>query len=86
MKENERRRRTAVMNADAEMSQYLEDERLAIMLQNSEFLQELRGNEEFMQTLERGNYPNLACKLHQMKEWTGGQLLIYSFWMITPKR
>lgn len=53
MKENERRRRTAVMNADPEMSQYLEDERLAIMLQNSEFLQELRGNEEFMQTLER---------------------------------
>ena len=42
------------MNADPEMSQYLEDERLAIMLQNSEFLQELRGNEEFMQTLERG--------------------------------
>lgn len=54
MKENERRRRTAVMNADPEMSQYLEDERLAIMLQNSEFLQELRGNEEFMQTLEKG--------------------------------
>ena len=53
MKENERRRKTAVMNADPEMSQYLEDERLAIMLQNSEFLQELRGNEEFMQTLER---------------------------------
>ncbi|XP_063396630.1 uncharacterized protein LOC134681123 [Mytilus trossulus] len=58
MKENERRRRTAVMNADPEMSQYLEDERLAIMLQNSEFLQELRGNEEFMQTLEKERIRN----------------------------
>ncbi|XP_033748103.1 uncharacterized protein LOC117333084 isoform X2 [Pecten maximus] len=53
MKENERRRKRAVMNADPEMSQYLEDERLAIMLQNSEFLQELRSNEDFMKTLER---------------------------------
>ncbi|KAJ8313046.1 hypothetical protein KUTeg_010419 [Tegillarca granosa] len=53
MKENERRRRKAVKNVDPEMSQYLEDERLAIMLQNSEFLQELRGNEDFMKTLER---------------------------------
>lgn len=58
MKENERRRRTAVMNADPEMSQYLEDERLAIMLQNSEFLQELRGNEEFMETLEKERIRN----------------------------
>ena len=54
MKENERRRRKAVKNVDPEMSQYLEDERLAIMLQNSEFLQELRGNEDFMKTLEKG--------------------------------
>ncbi|XP_069135338.1 CUE domain-containing protein 1-like [Argopecten irradians] len=53
MKENERRRKRAVMNADPEMSQYLEDERLAIMLQNSEFLDELRSNEDFMKTLER---------------------------------
>ena len=45
---------------DPEMSRYLEDERLAIMLQNSEFLQELRGNEDFMQTLERGKqYPHV---------------------------
>lgn len=53
MKENERQRKNAVMNADPEMSQYLEDERLAIMLQNSEFLEELRSNEDFMKTLER---------------------------------
>lgn len=54
LKENERRRRKAVKNVDLEMSQYLEDERLAIALQNSEFLQELRGNEDFMKTLEKG--------------------------------
>ncbi|KAK3084994.1 hypothetical protein FSP39_022547 [Pinctada imbricata] len=53
MKENERRRRKAVKNVDLEMSQYLEDERLAIMLQNTEFLEELRGNEDFMKTLEK---------------------------------
>ena len=58
MKENERRRKKAVMNVDPEMSQYLEDERLAIMLQNSEFLQELRGNEDFMKTLEKGKRSN----------------------------
>lgn len=53
MKENERRRKRTSIDMDPEMSRYLEDERLAIMLQNSEFLQELRGNEDFMQTLER---------------------------------
>lgn len=53
MKENERRRKRTSVDMDPEMSQYLEDERLAIILQNSEFLQELRGNEDFMQTLER---------------------------------
>lgn len=53
MKENERRRKKTSVDMNPEMSQYLEDERLAIMLQNSEFLQELRGNEDFMMTLER---------------------------------
>lgn len=42
------------MEIDPELSQYLEDERLAIMLQNSEFLEELRRNEDFMKTLEKG--------------------------------
>ena len=52
MKENERRRKRTSIDMDPEMSQYLEDERLAIMLQNSEFLQELRGKNDFMQTLQ----------------------------------
>ena len=54
LKENERRRKRTSMEVDPELTQYLEDERLAIALQNSEFLQELRGNEDFMKTLKRG--------------------------------
>lgn len=54
MKENERRRRSTSHDIDPELMQYLDDERLAIVIQNSEFLQELRGNEDFMKTLEKG--------------------------------
>ncbi|XP_064612703.1 CUE domain-containing protein 1-like [Liolophura sinensis] len=53
LRENERRRRSTPSRGDPEMTQYLEDERMAIMLQNSEFLEELRQNEDFMKTLER---------------------------------
>ena len=74
MKENERRRKRTSIGMDPELTQYLEDERLAIMLQNSEFLQELRGNEDFMQTLERGKYTvkkviflGLIWDIHVMK-------------------
>ena len=56
MRENERRRRQASFDLDPELSQYLEDERLALILQNSEFLQELRDDETFMKTLERGQW------------------------------
>lgn len=55
MKENERRRKLTSIDVDPDLTQYLEDERLAIMLQNSEFLQELRGDRMFMMTLEKGN-------------------------------
>jgi len=34
-----------------ETTQFLEDERIALMLQNEEFMAELRGNQEFMSTL-----------------------------------
>ncbi|GFR73752.1 CUE domain containing 1b [Elysia marginata] len=53
MKENERRRRMTSIDLDPALAMYLEDERLALMLQNSEFLQELRGDRMFMLTLER---------------------------------
>lgn len=56
MKENEKRRRRISLEMDPELSQYLEDERLAILLQNSEFLEELRRNEDFMKTLEKGTH------------------------------
>lgn len=56
IKENERRRRLASADLDPELAQYLEDERLALILQNSEFLRELRDDEDFMQTLEKGNF------------------------------
>jgi hypothetical protein len=53
MEENERQRR---MSRDQishpEVNQYLEDERIAIFLQNEEFLQELRRDKDFMSTLE----------------------------------
>ena len=55
MKENERQRQRTSADIDPEMARYLEDERLALALQNSEFLQELRSNDDFMKTLEKGN-------------------------------
>lgn len=53
IKENERRRQNTSAHFDPELAQYLEDERLALALQNSEFLQELRSNDDFMKTLEK---------------------------------
>lgn len=53
IKENERQRRNTSAEFDPELAQFLEDERLALALQNSEFLQELRSNDDFMKTLEK---------------------------------
>ncbi|KAK4336624.1 hypothetical protein RND71_043736 [Anisodus tanguticus] len=50
MKENERQRMN--INVDnPETAQYLEDERIAIMLQNEEFVSELKRNKEFLNAL-----------------------------------
>ncbi|KAK0047718.1 CUE domain-containing protein 1 isoform X1 [Biomphalaria pfeifferi] len=68
MKENERRRHLTSMDVDPDMAQYLEDERLAIMLQNSEFLQELRGDRIFMMTLERDLRNSEKTKVEQPAE------------------
>lgn len=52
MQENERQRlQLASSLDDAEAAQYLEDERIAIFLQNEEFVSELRRNKEFMSAL-----------------------------------
>ncbi|KAL4224351.1 CUE domain containing [Mactra antiquata] len=53
IKENERRRKKTSAEYDPELAQYLEDERLALALQNSEFLQELRSNDDFMKILRK---------------------------------
>jgi len=55
MSENQRRLGDLTINDTAEAaasSQMLEDEKFAIMLQNEEFMAELRGNREFLSALE----------------------------------
>lgn len=39
---------------DRKLKQYLEDERIALFLQNEEFMRELQRNREFLIALERG--------------------------------
>lgn len=39
---------------DKKLKQYLEDERIALFLQNEEFMKELQRNREFLIALERG--------------------------------
>lgn len=40
----------------AQENSLLEDERIAMFLQNEEFMSELRWNEDFLNTLEHGNF------------------------------
>ena len=49
-----RKPRAREKNAESELKQFLEDERLAIFLQNEEFMRELRHNKDFMMSLEQG--------------------------------
>ncbi|CAL1271315.1 unnamed protein product [Larinioides sclopetarius] len=53
MQENERQRRNTIGAEDPELTRYLEDERIALFLQNEEFVRELMGNKEFLSTLEK---------------------------------
>jgi len=39
---------------DIELERFLEDEKLAMVLQNEEFIRELRHNRDFMSSLEKG--------------------------------
>ena len=52
MEENQRQRQLSISADDPELAQFLEDERVAIFLQNEEFVRELRRNKDFMSTLE----------------------------------
>nr|XP_006823196.1 PREDICTED: CUE domain-containing protein 1-like [Saccoglossus kowalevskii] len=51
--EQNRQQRSEVDNDDVELKQMLEDEQLAIMLQNEEFLSDLQRHPEFIASLER---------------------------------
>jgi hypothetical protein len=53
--ENQQRRGALDSLGDPELDRYLEDERIALFLQNEEFMNELRWNKEFLSSLEKGN-------------------------------
>lgn len=53
--------REAVGESDAELAQYLKDERIALFLQNDEFMNELRTNREFMTALQEGEMMPWLC-------------------------
>lgn len=46
----------AVCDQDSRWKQYLEDERIALFLQNEEFMKELQRNRDFLLALERGGH------------------------------
>jgi hypothetical protein len=56
--ENQQRRGALDSLGDPELDRYLEDERIALFLQNEEFMAELRWNKDFLSTLEKGTQPN----------------------------
>lgn len=45
---------------ESRWKQYLEDERIALFLQNEEFMKELQRNRDFLLALERGGAPGGA--------------------------
>lgn len=47
---------------DSRWKQYLEDERIALFLQNEEFMKELQRNRDFLLALERGGHQASPCK------------------------
>lgn len=49
---------------DKELEQFLEDEKLAMVLQNEEFMRELRHNKDFMLSLEKGSWFRIFKSVH----------------------
>lgn len=45
------------------MKQYLEDERIALFLQNQEFMKELQRNRDFLIALEIGTHTHTLTKM-----------------------
>lgn len=58
---------------DSRWKQYLEDERIALFLQNEEFMKELQRNRDFLLALERGRHQASLCK--KRLTWTGTLVL-----------
>lgn len=64
--ENQRVRGVLCEVGDPELDRYLEDERIALFLQNEEFMAELRWNKDFLSTLEKGTtFLNVLFKYQQ---------------------
>lgn len=55
--------------ADPDLDQFLEDERIALFLQNEEFMAELRWNKDFLHALEKGT-DLISSLMHASKVWT----------------
>ncbi|XP_033968998.1 CUE domain-containing protein 1b isoform X2 [Trematomus bernacchii] len=51
---------TGASEQDKKLKQYLEDERIALFLQNEEFMKELQRNREFLMALEKGEQYSAA--------------------------
>lgn len=60
---------------DRKLKQYLEDERIALFLQNEEFMKELQRNREFLVALERGT-ESLLCEVYAERLFIKHLLLI----------
>lgn len=54
---------------DSRWKQYLEDERIALFLQNEEFMKELQRNRDFLLALERGGHQASPCE--KRMTWAG---------------
>ena len=54
------------VKANTEKSQILDDEMFALYLQNEEFLNDLREDEDFMRTLERGKRLDLGMRYNAL--------------------
>lgn len=61
---------SGVSEQERKLKQYLEDERIALFLQNEEFMKELQRNREFLDALERGTESLLCCEVYTMTAFT----------------
>uniref|UniRef100_A0A4W4F0R2 CUE domain-containing protein n=1 Tax=Electrophorus electricus TaxID=8005 RepID=A0A4W4F0R2_ELEEL len=63
---------------DRKLRQYLEDERIALFLQNEEFMRELQRNRDFLLALERGDFRTLESKQAARNHCVSGSVEVCS--------